>query len=272
MNCVKILKLLLVAGIAVFVIQSISAVIPSPSIQINPVSGSVGTSVGVRGTGFSINSEVRIYWEDKLVSTSKTDSDGRFSASVGVPEVPCGYYRITAVDEVKYNAYSTFRVTPKITKISTTQGSPGTVVSISGNGFSANSDVDIRFVDPFNWTWIISQKRVRSNDAGVIQANFEIPQTSEGEYRIYALDSKTGLETEYFKFTVTVPKTTPAPTKTVSNEQSNKTNQSAGSATTTPKVTPKTPVTFSPKSTPGFEFLLAVGGIAAAFLISRRRK
>ncbi len=272
MNSVRVLKFLLVAGIAVFFIQPISAVISSPSIEINPVNGSVGSSVSIKGKGFSIESEVRIYWENKLMATSKTDSKGSFSASLTVPQVPCGYYKISAVDEVKYNAYSTFRVTPKITKISKTSGPPGTVVSISGNGFSANSDVDIMFVDPFNETWILSQKRVRSNDTGVIQTNFEIPQTSGGEYRIFALDSKTGLKTEYSKFTVTVPKTTPVPTTTTPNEQNNKTNQTTKPTTTTPKVTPKTPVTPSPKSTPGFEFLLAVGGIAAASLVSRRCK
>ncbi|NHW22962.1 MAG: hypothetical protein HA489_01715 [Archaeoglobales archaeon] len=274
MKFVKVLKLLLVASIAVFVIQSVSAVIPSPSIEIDPVNGNVGSSVSIKGKDFSIESEVRIFWEgkDKIMASTKTDSKGSFSASITVPQVPCGYYRIKAIDEVGFNAYSTFRVTPKITKISATKGSPGTVITISGNGFSADSDVEIRFLDPFNETWIISQKLIRSNDTGVIQANFEIPQTSEGEYRIYAVDSKTGLKTEYFKFTVTAPKTTPVPTTTTSNEQSNKTNQTTKPTTTASRVTPKTPVTFSPKSTPGFEFLLGVGGIAAAFLMSRRRR
>jgi len=273
MGVVRVLKLFVLACIAVSVIHTISAVIPSPSIEISPVNGSVGTSVSIKGKSFSMDSEVRIYWEgiDKIMKSSKTDSKGSFSASITVPQVPCGYYKIKAVDEVGFNAYSIFRVTPKITKISATKGPPGGVITISGNGFSANSDVDIVFLDPFNETWIISEKRVKSNETGVIQVSFEIPQTSAGEYRIFALDSKTGLKTEYFRFIVTAPENTPTPTATTPKEQ-NKTNQTTKPATTTPKVTPKTPATFSPRSTPGFELLLSVGGIVLAHLIWRRHK
>ncbi|MEM4508485.1 MAG: IPT/TIG domain-containing protein [Archaeoglobaceae archaeon] len=267
----KIPRWFLIAGITLFICFPIGAIIQSPWIEIKPVSGTVGSSVSIKGEGFSMDSEIRIYWEDKLLATSKTSSKGSFSASISVPQVPCGYYKITAVDEVKYNAYATFRVTPKITKISTTKGVPGTIVTISGNGFSANSDVDIRFVDPFNETWILSQMRIQSNNSGVIQVNFEIPQVSAGDYRILAIDLKTGLKTDYTKFTVEAPKTTATPTPATTQPQDqNKTNQTK--PTTTPKTTPKTPVTYSPKSTPGFEALIAIGGIATAILVSRRHR
>ncbi|MCS7144532.1 MAG: IPT/TIG domain-containing protein [Archaeoglobaceae archaeon] len=272
----KVTKWLLVVNIILFFVHSTSAVIPSPSIEIKPTNGSVGSSVSVKGTGFSMDAEVRIYWEDKLLASTETSSNGEFSASIKVPQAPCGYYKIKAVDEVQYNAYATFRVTPKITKISTTKGAPGTVVNISGNGFSASSEVDLRFVDPFNETWILSEKRVYANESGVIQAGFEIPQVSAGEYRIFAIDSKTGLKTEYSKFTVVEPKATPTPKTTQPQDQTNKTNQTnqtnqTTKPTTTPKATPKTPVTYSPRSTPGFELLLALAGISTALLVSRKR-
>jgi len=270
MKSLRAYKWLVVSSITIAIaIYSVSAVIPSPHIEIKPTNGTVGSSVSIKGEGFSINSEVRIYWEDKLRTTAKTSSEGEFSASVKVPEVPCGYYKITAIDEVKYNAYATFRVTPQITKISTTKGSPGTVISITGNGFSANSDVEIRFIDPFNETWILSQKRVQSNETGVIQISFEIPQVLEGDYRIFAIDSKCGLKTDYSKFTVVAPKSTPTPTTTLPEGQNNKTNQTV-KPTTTPKTTPKTPVTYSPKTTPGFELAIALAGIAVALIVSRK--
>ncbi|MDI9611298.1 MAG: hypothetical protein QFX36_08220 [Archaeoglobales archaeon] len=245
-----------------------NAQIPSPSIRIDPVEGPVGTSVSVRGTNFLLGSEVRIFWEDKVMSSAKTDSRGSFSASIKVPEVPCGYYKITAMDEVKNNAYSTFRVTPKLTKLSTSKGVPGSVVNITGNGFSANSQVEVRLIDLFNETQNLAIKSIQANEKGVIQVEFEIPNVPAGEYKIYALDSKTGLKTEYTKFTVELPKTTPPPT--TSPPTKNQTEQTNKTPVTTPQKT--TPPPYTPKRTPGFDVMIALGGIATALLISRRSK
>ncbi|MCS7130080.1 MAG: PGF-CTERM sorting domain-containing protein [Archaeoglobaceae archaeon] len=248
---------------------TVNAQIVSPTIRIDPVEGPVGTSVSVRGSNFLLNSEVRVIWEDQVLGTGKADSGGNFWISVRVPEVPGGYYKIIAIDEVKNNAYSTFRVTPKITKFSISRGAPGSMVSISGNGFSANFQVEVRLVDPFSETQNLGVKRIQANENGVIQVEFEIPNVPPGDYRIYALDSKTGLKTEFFKFTVEPPKTTPV--QTTPTPVQNQTTQTDKTTETTPvKTTPKTPVTYTPRKTPGFEVLVALGGIATALLISRR--
>lgn len=247
------------------------AQLPSPSILISPVEGAVGTSISVRGSNFLLNSEIRVYWEDKLVASGKADSKGSFSVSVKVPEVPCGYYSITAIDEVRNNAYTSFRVIPKITKLSPSKGAPDSLVNVTGNGFSANSQVEVRFIDPFNETWIIAVSKVEANEKGVIQAQLKIPRVNAGEYKIYALDARTGLKTEELKFTVEEPKpTTPKPTTTpVQSEtgNTNKTNQ-----TTKPTTQQKTPVTYTPKSTPGFELLIAIGGVATTLFVLRKHK
>lgn len=246
----------------------VSAQLPSPSILINPVSGPVGTSISVKGTNFLLNSEVRVFWENTLAGSGKTDSKGSFSVSIKVPEVPCGYYKITAVDEVKNNAYTTFRVTPKITKISSSQGAPGSFVNITGNGFSANSQVEVRFVDLFNETQNLAVKKVEADEKGLIQVELQIPNVSPGEYKIYALDAKTGLKTDYSKFTVVLPKTTPTPTTTPTVDK-NQTNQTSTTPPTTPK---KTPTAYTPRATPGFEALIAIGGVATALLILRSKR
>lgn len=246
-----------------------NAQIPSPSIRIDPVEGPVGTSVSVRGAYFLLNSEVKVFFEDKVRGSGKTDSKGNFSISITVPEVPCGYYKIMAMDEVRNNAYTTFRVTPKLTKLSTSVGVPGSTVNITGNGFSANWQVEVRFIDLFNETQNLVVKRTQANENGVIQVELEIPNVPPGEYKIYAVDSKTGLKTEYSKFTVELPKTTPTPTTTPLEKT--QTNQTVKTPTpTTPQKT--TPPPSTPKRTPGFEALIAFGSIATAVLISRRLK
>ncbi|MCX8172355.1 MAG: hypothetical protein N3D09_01920 [Archaeoglobaceae archaeon] len=267
------IRCILIVSLILFSICSATAVIPSPSIEIHPVNGTVGSSISIKGRGFSIDSEIRIYFENEVIMTSKTDSRGSFSISIKVPQLPGGYYKIMVIDEMKYNAYAIFKIVPSIT-VSPAKGTPGTNVKISGYGFLANSGVEIRFIDPFNETEILSRERVLSNDSGVIQVSFEIPQVSAGEYRIFAVDSKAGLRTDYHKFTVDAPKITPTPKTTPlqndKNEtsQKNQTNQTT-KPITTPRTPPRTPVT-TPTSTPGFELMIALSAIAIALLISKR--
>ncbi len=265
----KCLKASLSCLLLLLALSLVSAQIPSPSILINPVEGPVGSSVSVRGTNFLMNSEVRVFWEDKHMGSGKTDSKGSFSVSIKVPEVPCGYYKIMAIDEVKNNAYTTFRVIPKSLKLSATQSIPGSSISISGSGFSANSEVEVRLVDPFSEMRNLAVKRVLANESGVINVHFEIPDVPPGEYKIYALDAKTGLKTDQYKFTVQIPKTTPPPaTTTPEQNQQNQTDKEKPKTTPT---TPNTPVTYTPRKTPGFEIAIAIVAIAAALSILRRR-
>lgn len=240
----------------------------SPVISIKPASGSVGTSISVSGDGFAFNSEVKVYWEEKIVATSKTNEKGSFSASFIAPQAPCGYYKIIAIDEKKYNAYTSFRIIPKITKLSLTKASPGSVVEITGNGFTKESEVVVYFIDPFNESNVITEKKVLANSSGVIQLHFEVPKVSPGDYRLYAVDSRTGLKTEFTKFIVEELKTTPTSSKQEGQDEGK-------DKKTTPPTSPvrtTTPAPYTPKSTPGFEVISAILGIAMLLLFGRRHR
>ncbi|MEM1578095.1 MAG: hypothetical protein QXN34_02025 [Archaeoglobaceae archaeon] len=241
----------------------------SPKISIDPVSGSVGTSIRVSGAGFAFNSEVKVYWEEKIVATAKTNEEGSFSTSFTAPEAPCGYYKITAIDEKKYNAYTSFRIMPKITKLSVTKAPPGSSVNISGNGFTKESEVVVYFIDPFNESIVIAQEKVLANSNGVIQLQFGVPDVLPGDYRIYAIDSRTGLKTEFQKFRVEELKTTPTPT---SSKEESKEETKDKKPTPTSPVKTITPAPYAPKSTPGFEVISAILGIAMLLLLGRRHR
>jgi hypothetical protein len=70
----------------------------TPKITLSPSSGPVGTSVTVTGKGFSSGQTVTITYDGKVVSTIKTDSQGRFTATFIVPTSTLGNHQVTAKD------------------------------------------------------------------------------------------------------------------------------------------------------------------------------
>lgn len=251
-------------------------------VKINPWEGNVGNSFKVTGGGFIPNSNIGIFFEDKVVALSKTDLKGSFSLNVEVPEISCGLHKVMAVDEVKNNAYMIFNVTPKITKFSSKEGRAGSTVTITGKGFSADSEVEVilaNFFDVSGVTFkeVLANKIAKTNEKGTFEVKFEIPDVSPGYYLIYAYDPNCGVETEYTKFEVLEPKPTPTATPTpkitiVQNEMA----KSDEIREYVPQTTPKTPTiiktTVAKKQTPGFELVIAIGGIAIALLVSRKFK
>ncbi|MCS7144531.1 MAG: IPT/TIG domain-containing protein [Archaeoglobaceae archaeon] len=249
-------------------------------IIINPSEGEVGTEFWVRGGSFVPNSKVAIIFENINIGITTADLRGNILLKLEVPEISCGYHRVMAVDEVKNNAYTFFNVTPKITRLSSTEGRPGSVITITGKGFSANSEVKVRFVNLFEITGflqeeIIKEETVRTNEKGTFEIKFKIPDVIWGYYLIYAYDSKCGVGTKYTKFEVLEAKTTPTPKPTVVKTPTTGKNELAEeseSGLVTPPKTPKSTPAKTQKSTPGFELLLALAGISTALLVLRKFK
>lgn len=276
--CAKWIPLLLILFLSVQVSGA------SGWIKLNPTEGSVGTSCRVTGGGFTPDANLGIFFGDKIVAIAKTNLRGDFSVNLEIPEAPCGHHKIMAVDEVKRNAYAVFNVTPKITKLSTKSAQAGSSITITGKGFSANSEVELRLANLFDVTEItleeiLAKKIVKTNEKGTFEDKFEIPVVSSGYYLIYAYDPKCGVETDYSKIEILEPKKTPVPTTTpivtpVHKEISNSEEKSTITPQTTPppQTPPKTPISKPSRSIPGFEVLICLGGMAIALLVLRGRK
>ncbi|MEM4944759.1 MAG: hypothetical protein QXU31_00420 [Archaeoglobaceae archaeon] len=252
-------------------------------LKISPIDGNVGTSCKVTGGGFTPDSNIGIFFGDKIVAIAKSNLRGEISVNVEIPEVPCGLHKIMVVDEVKRNAYTFFNVTPKITKVSSKQANAGSTITITGKGFSENSEVELRLSNLFDVKGIIleevlAKKIVRTNEKGTFEEKFEIPVVSPGYYLLYAYDPKCGVETDYTKFEILEPKKTPVPTTTpiitpVQKEISNSEEKSMTTPQTISSTTPiKTPISKSSKSIPGFEVLIGLGSIIITFLVLRTRR
>jgi len=275
MSCATLARWISVSALLIFLcIQTGHA---SGWIRISPIEGSVGDSVRISGGGFGPDSNVGIFFEEKIVAIAKTDLNGVFSVRLDVPEISCGIKTVKVVDEVRRNAYTTFNLTPKITRLSSREAPAGSSITVTGKGFSANSDVEVILANFFDVSGIVlkevlAKKIARTNEKGTFETNFEIPYIASGYYIIYANDPVCGLESNYIYFNVleAKSKSTPTPAATSTPNVTSSQEKEVANMTKPTESPPKKTVETSTKvqrSTPGFEFLLAVGGIALAYLI-----
>lgn len=115
--------------------SSISHFIITPQItSIEPLTGVTGTEVQIKGAGFSpYNNDMKVLFnsvEAAIISTTTS------SLTVIVPEQASkGKIRIEVLNEPVVSA-SDFNVFPKVTGLSSTEGTVGTDLIITGSGFS----------------------------------------------------------------------------------------------------------------------------------------
>jgi len=169
---------------------------------IDPILGTVGTTVTVSGNGFQANSSVEIFFDDISRGTTTASATGVIpSFTFDVPASTKGTHTVKGVDSVGPSATRSFTVTPKIT-IDPVEGGVGDLVAITGTGFAANDSMDILFDDV-----VQSGVTATSDDNGSFTATITIPAASRGSHTIKARDdsfnSATATLTIGHKVTVT---------------------------------------------------------------------
>jgi len=124
----------------------------TPAIKLNPTSGTVGTVVTVAGSNFTPEAEVQVdFGHSAAISTAEVDSSGEFTAAFTVPEHPDWAVAVWATEETSaQSAVAQFMLTrvsdplPLIT-LNPSEGSPGTMVTITGRNFVPQERVRISF-------------------------------------------------------------------------------------------------------------------------------
>lgn len=98
-----------------------ATVIVSPKIEMNPVSGAIGSEVTVRGTGFAANQLITISFDGANVASGMaTDAKGSFSTSFKIPKSKAGEHTVTVTDptasvfSAKFTVESTPPPTPRL--------------------------------------------------------------------------------------------------------------------------------------------------------------
>ncbi|MEW6608130.1 MAG: Ig-like domain-containing protein, partial [bacterium] len=118
----------------------------NPRIFIQPTAGTVGIGVSVTGVDFPVNEVVAIdFGITASIVVTTTDGLGQFNASF-VVDTQAGCGSITVVARSKDCVVSDwFRMLGRITLVSPQQGTIGTVISVSGDGFAAKERIEIDF-------------------------------------------------------------------------------------------------------------------------------
>ena len=166
-----------------YVIAVAAFTVVARAITISPISGYVGDTVTVSGTGFTASSTVTIYFDSTSVGTVTTTSTGTFSsATFTVPESYKGAHTVKGTDTGGSSPDVTFTVSPKIT-VTPASGAVGDILTISGSGFAASSTIT------FYWDSNVEGSTVPANAKGSFtNSSFTVPPSSRGSHTIKALD------------------------------------------------------------------------------------
>jgi hypothetical protein len=74
--------------------------LPGPNLTIDPIYAAPGEALTIRGDGFAPGVDLRILLDDDPVTTGHTDGTGGFLTVLTVPNLPQGFYFVTAEDTV----------------------------------------------------------------------------------------------------------------------------------------------------------------------------
>jgi hypothetical protein len=167
------------------ILASAAFVVLKCQITLSPLSGGIGDTVTVSGTGFDASSDVTIYFDSTDAGTATTDTSGDLAdTTFTVPQAPRGNHTIKAQDDSGNYANATFTVTQKIT-ITPTTGAPGKTVTVNGKGFGASKTVTIKY----NAAAVSTNPTTVNTDAtGSFTASFTVPTSGAGTYAVEASD------------------------------------------------------------------------------------
>jgi len=108
-------------------------------IELDPEEGTVGSEVEISGEELRPNQKITVEYEDEEVDIisgdNQTDSDGKFTCIVIIPDSTIGDHVITVIDVSGNKPEAEFTVEPKITLVPAEQEA-GKEVEVSGAGFS----------------------------------------------------------------------------------------------------------------------------------------
>jgi hypothetical protein len=156
--------------------------------SVTPASGTVGSYVTITGGGSFEDGDTLFliqFGSGISFTSSGSVTGGNVTTSFPVPPVSRGSYTITVTDQHS-NSDTTlfpFVVTPRITIADPILGTVGTTVTVSGNGFQANSSVEILFDTTTVATTTASATGIISN------VTFDVPESTKGTHTIKGVDS-----------------------------------------------------------------------------------
>ena len=166
----------------------------------NPISGGVkGDTVVVKGSGIAAGVTVSLYWdavkawdgEKGLLNSTEAKANGEFEVWFDVPEAVEGVHYIWVKDtSTGETEGASFNVSPSI-ELDFENGPVGTVVTVSGNGFTANGFVD---TITLNGAFCTKMDTIEISATGTFTGSFVIPGVENLDMHEITLTDNNGLE------------------------------------------------------------------------------
>jgi hypothetical protein len=160
-----------------------------PLIELNPMPEKVGDRISISGSGYGDEVELYFYIDGYAVdyASTITDTNGNFTANnFIIPPLQHGNHVLSVRDE-KYNvATKSFTISQSLA-ISPANGSAGTQVTLTGNGFGLNRDITVNFggLNVEN----INPSQIYSDVLGSFTVTFEVMSSHGGIYNLSATDN-----------------------------------------------------------------------------------
>ncbi|MBN1691408.1 MAG: hypothetical protein JW901_10320 [Dehalococcoidia bacterium] len=164
--------------------------VPAPvrafSLGLEPVSGKVGSTIKIPAFCQYGSGDYRIYWgeDDQLIQKGTVDSKGCSPIYFTVPETQRGKHIVTL--EIGSKSWSRdFTVTASIT-LDVKTGSPGSLVTIQGNGFEEREGEIFITFDGSR-----TAQDIEANSKGAWTYKLEVPSKGRGSHSISAAGAST---------------------------------------------------------------------------------
>ncbi|MFQ5970380.1 MAG: IPT/TIG domain-containing protein [Nitrososphaerales archaeon] len=162
-------------------------------ITISPTTVVYGAEITITGSNFSPNTQVEIKFDNISVRTFPSNvvvsTTGTFVATFDVPAgMDAGAHTVSARDDTGREGLATYTITgSREISLSPASGRIGTIITVSGSGFSANKSVTIKFDDSPVTT---NPSTVTTTSTGTFSTTLVVPSTAiTGSHTISAVSN-----------------------------------------------------------------------------------
>jgi len=159
-------------------------------IELSTGSGVPGTEVTVYGHDFLEDVLADLYYDGKIIATTRTGSKGDFTIIFTIPEGCTGHYEVKAkLPNTEAHAY--FAVKPGLI-VSPEKGPVGTTVTVEGRGFAREEEgIELLYYSNGNYETI--ERNIIADAKGSWDKSFQIPVSSKGDHKLDAEGDESGI-------------------------------------------------------------------------------
>lgn len=157
----------------------------------SPAGAAAGATIAVSGTGAPASTIITVTWDGTTVVTVTGGADGSFSTTFSRPAASAGNHTISA-SAGAYSRSLAYTMSPALT-LSPTTGPTGTLVGVTGAGFTASASVTVEWEGTTVGT-------ATTDESGSFSVSFPSPAATSGAHAVRAA---TGSVIAFATFTVT---------------------------------------------------------------------